>query len=100
MWVLLENEERELVAAGIGGVEELGDGRFGVVRHLDVAPSARRRGLGRWALNELLVRFAHAGRDEAQLGVHADNVSGAPDLYRSLGWSVVSSQDKWVRPPS
>lgn len=99
LWVLLESEQGELVAACFGDGQDLADGRFKVVRHLDVAPGVRRSGLGRWALNELLVRFALAGWDEAQLGVHGDNASGAPAFYRSHGWSVVSSQDKWVRAP-
>ena len=50
-----------------------------------------------WTLNELLARFARAGLGEAQLGVHEENVSAAPALYASLGWSVVSSHRKWIR---
>lgn len=97
LWVLLESAGGELLAACFGDIQELGDGRFGVVRHLDVAPAARRSGLGSWALTELLGRFARAGLAEAQLGVHEENVSAAPALYASLGWSVVSSQRKWIR---
>lgn len=97
LWVLLESTGGQLLAACFGDIQELGDGRYGVVRHLDVAPAARRSGLGSWALNELLGRFARAGLAEAQLGVHEENVSAAPALYASLGWSVVSSQRKWVR---
>lgn len=95
-WVLLEGTGGELLAACIGDVQVLGDGRFGIVRHLDVAPDARRRGLGSWAVNELVARFARAGLAEAQLGVHDNNKSAAPALYTSLGWRLVSSQDMWV----
>lgn len=70
---------------------------FGIVRHLDVTPSARRRGLGAWALNELVARFAEAGQPQAQLGVHDDNESAAPALYVAPGWRVVSSQGKWIQ---
>lgn len=97
LWVLLESPPGDLLAACFGDVQDLGDGRFGVVRHLDVAPGARRRGLGAWALNELVARFADAGLPQAQLGVHDDNRSGAPALYAALGWRVVSSQGRWVQ---
>lgn len=96
LWVLLESEDGELLAACFGDIQDLGDGRFGVVRHLDVAPGARRHGLGSWALNELVVRFAEAGRPRTQLGVHDDNRSSAPAMYSALGWRVVSSQGKWL----
>lgn len=97
LWVLLENPQSQLLAACFGDIRNLGDGRFGVVRHLDVTPSARRRGLGAWALNELVARFAEAGQPQAQLGVHDDNQSAAPALYTALGWRVVSSQGKWIQ---
>lgn len=102
LWVLLDRDggPTGLAAAALGKVQELADGRFGVVTHLDVHPQARRLGLGTAALHELLRRFRELGLEEAQLGVHDDNASGAPKMYRSLGWRVVSSQTKWVRPTS
>ena len=39
------------------------------------------------------------GVTHAQLGVHDDNVSNAPEMYLRLGWQVVSSQTKWIWPP-
>jgi ribosomal protein S18 acetylase RimI-like enzyme len=97
LWVLLESPQSELLATCFGDIQNLGDGTFGVVRHLDVTPSARRRGLGAWALNELVARFAEVGQPQAQLGVHDDNQSAAPALYSALGWRVVSSQGRWIQ---
>ena len=99
LWVLVDHDGASpgLVAAALGRVQDLPDGRFGVVAHLDVRPGARRLGLGTAVLRELVRRFRELGLEEAQLGVHDDNVSHAPAMYRSLGWRVVSSQTKWVR---
>ncbi len=95
LWVLVRDESGSLAAAAIGGREEVGDGLVGQVLHLDVDPDRRRRGLGRWALDELCHRFAGHGLEVAQLGVHDDNASGAPELYARWGWKVVSRQDRW-----
>ena len=86
-----------LAAAALGRLEETPDGPAGHVAHLDVLPSHRGRGLGPLVLGRLLRIFAAAGLGTAQLGVHRDNRSGAPDLYRRLGWRDVSWQDRWHR---
>lgn len=101
LWVLIDHDgaPHGLAAAALGRVQEMADGRFGVVDHLDVHPRARRLTLGTAALRELLRRFHELGLEEAQLGVHNDNASSAPKIYLSRGWRVVSSQTKWVRAP-
>jgi ribosomal protein S18 acetylase RimI-like enzyme len=87
-----------LVATALGRVEETPDGPMGHVAHLDVLPSHQGRGLGPMVLGELLGLFVRVGLVTAQLGVHRDNRSGAPDLYRRLGWRDISWQDRWDRP--
>lgn len=88
-----------LVAAALGrrGMDTP-DSELGVVSHVDVDPAFRRQGLGTWVLEELLRRFARNGIARAQLGVHADNASGAPGLYRRLGWIEVSRTARWSLP--
>ncbi len=83
-----------------GRVEHLPDATVGMVIHLDVAPHARRRGLGQVLLERICQRFSELGLSTAQLGVHDDNVSGAPAPYRSLGWVEISRRRKLSRPAS
>lgn len=102
LWVLLRSSSGPstdpLAAAAWGRIQVSGSARVGEVGHLDVDPEHRGRGLGPWALAEVVRRFRVVNPQVrvAQLGVHDDNASHAPALYSRLGWSEVSRHQKWA----
>ena len=75
------NDEGALAAFAIGHVA----GRRGHVVTIDIAASARRRGLGRQVLEELLTRMARAGAREVRLEVDARN-RNAIRFYEGMGF--------------
>jgi len=105
LWVLLTAttgvSAGRLVAAAWGSVQPSRGGPVGKVDHLDVDPDHRGKGLGPWTLSELVRRFRASDPrvHVARLGVHDDNASNAADLYRRMGWKVVSRHQKWTLPP-
>jgi ribosomal-protein-alanine N-acetyltransferase len=74
-------EAREMVAFAIGQVS----GSRAHVITIDVAASARRSGLGRTLLEELLARFAAAGARTVRLEVDLRNAP-ARRFYESMGF--------------
>jgi ribosomal protein S18 acetylase RimI-like enzyme len=56
------------------------------VKDLCVAPHFRRRGLGFALLSVVLAHFRERGADSVELRSHADNPSGANELYRKMGF--------------
>lgn len=58
------------------------------IKDFVISPDFRRRGLGRALLLHVFHAFQRRGAREVALGVHADNPSGAVQLYRSLGMEV------------
>jgi ribosomal protein S18 acetylase RimI-like enzyme len=56
------------------------------VKDLCVAPQFRRRGLGSGLLSVVLVHFRERGAGSVELRSHADNPSGANELYRKMGF--------------
>ncbi|NTX06062.1 GNAT family N-acetyltransferase [Myxococcus sp. CA040A] len=87
MWAH-EVAPRTLLVDGPGGVEGYTStdalGELGYVGQLVVAPSARRRGLGRWLMERVAARFREQGCRSWALNVKRDNVA-ALGLYTSLG---------------
>lgn len=94
LWVLGQDRDG-LCGAAIGRVQQQPDALTGKVTYVAVAPRARGRGLAAAILAELCQRFASRGLLLAQLGSHQDNPSGAPSMYRHLGWVQVSSRTRW-----
>jgi ribosomal protein S18 acetylase RimI-like enzyme len=56
------------------------------VKDLCVAPQFRRRGLGFGLLSIVLAHFRERGARSVELRSHADNPSGANELYRKMGF--------------
>jgi mycothiol synthase len=82
---VLSFPERAGVAAGVGRVQSLG-----------VRSAWRRRGLGE-ALLRAAFRELHArGLRAVELGVEAENATGAVRLYERVGMQVVRCIDNWV----
>jgi mycothiol synthase len=73
------------------GVRELWVGQVGALREY------RGRGLARAALSAVLRAGQDAGYQRSQLGVDADNPTGASRLYESLGYVTFSNKVSLVR---
>jgi mycothiol synthase len=73
----------------------LGDGYVGV---LGVLEQFRGRGLAQLLLRRAFVRYRDLGRAGTQLGVDADNTTGAVRLYERVGMRVTRSVTGYSRP--
>jgi len=61
------------------------DGRRGYLQHLAVAPSYRRRGLGRELVTRSLLKLVEQGISKAHIDVLTSNVAGTA-FWVSQGW--------------
>jgi mycothiol synthase len=86
----------ELAAFVIAFAERHGDKTLGYVHALGVRTAWRQRGIGRALLLDVLKRFQKRGLARATLGVDAENVTKAMQLYESIGMRIVSRGDNWV----
>ncbi len=77
------DDAERLAAFAIGHVA----GRRGHVVTIDIAAGARRRGLGRIVLEELLARMARAGARDVRLEVDTRNTN-AIRFYESMGFKT------------
>src|SRR5690606_9650665 len=68
----------------------------GDIQTIAVAPRARRRGLGRTLLLELLAEARRRGAVEVFLEVRADN-PGAQSLYTGLGFVELAVRPRYYR---
>ena len=74
------------------------DGRpqpVGIVGSVGTLPGHRRLGLARWLVEEILGRLQRSGARSASLYVDGMNPTGAPALYRSLGFEVAFETEVW-----
>lgn len=67
----------------------------GIVASVGTLPEHRRRGLARWLVAEVLARLRRAGARSASLYVDGLNPTGAPALYRDLGFEVAFETEVW-----
>jgi len=67
----------------------------GIVNSVGTLPGYRRRGLARWLVTELLQRLRRLGAASASLYVDGMNPTGAPQLYRNLGFEVAFESEVW-----
>jgi ribosomal protein S18 acetylase RimI-like enzyme len=67
----------------------------GIVNSVGTLPEHRRRGLARWLVTELLPRLRRSGAASASLYVDGMNPTGAPRLYRDLGFEVAFETEVW-----
>jgi mycothiol synthase len=73
------------------------DDATGWIKVLGVRRPWRRRGLGEALLRDAFVTFAARGKQEAGLGVDAENTTNAVALYERVGMDVVRRSDTWER---
>lgn len=86
-WFLVE-ADGDLAAVAICRISEAEE-ESGWVRILGVLPAYRRRGLARALLEHVFRHFAGHGMKRVQLGVDAENPTGAVALYEQAGMHVV-----------
>jgi ribosomal-protein-alanine N-acetyltransferase len=85
------------VLAGYGGLLAPRGSGDGDIQTLAVAEGARRRGLGRELVTNLIAEAATRGADEVFLEVRADNPN-ARALYDSLGFEQIAVRAKYYQP--
>ncbi len=86
-----ENLSGEPADVGCGGIRRVADGPLGArfeLKHLWVLPHARRRGVGRALLDELVDRARALGGQELVLDTHR-SLDAAAALYAALGFSPI-----------
>jgi len=81
---LIAESDHEIVGTVIGGF----DGRRGMIYHLAVAASFRRRGIGARLMNEVEARLRAKGCLKSYLLVLQDNIE-ASIFYERLGWEIM-----------
>jgi mycothiol synthase len=96
LWFLAEDGD-ELAGILLAWRERGGDDTLGWVSVLGVRRPWRRRGLGRALLLHAFRELRARGKPRVGLGVDGANTTGAVDLYRQAGMSVVRKFDHWER---
>ena len=94
LWFLAE-EDGQLAGIALCRGERRPD--TGYVGVLAVRRPWRRRGLGRALLLHASDEFRRRGRPKADLGVDADNLTGAVRLYEQAGMRVARRQDTYEK---
>jgi len=89
----------EAAAVTLGQIESYAaDARaqpVGIVASVGTMPEHRRKGLARWLVADQLVRLREQGARTASLYVDGLNATGAPRLYRDLGFEVAFESEVW-----
>ena len=80
----------ELDGEIVGAQQQRRDRGDGYVFELGVLPEMQGRGIGRALLRHSFAMFAARGITKARLGVDTQNVTGAVELYRSVGMEPVA----------
>ena len=97
--VLAVADDGDLAAISLGQIETYtADGRpqpVGMVGSVGTLPDHRRKGLARWLVADALARLRAGGARTASLYVDGMNPTGAPRLYRDLGFEVAFETEVW-----
>ena len=81
--------------AVLGGLEGFDRGDLGWISRVGVRASARGRGVARALLMESFARMHDSGLRRVELGVDAQNASGAAKLYESVGMRTLLHYELW-----
>lgn len=92
-----EPQHPDAAIAGYAGLLAPAGSGQADIQTIAVAPSARRRGLGRALVVALLDEARVRGTDEVFLEVRADNPN-AQALYASLGFEQIAVRSKYYQP--
>jgi len=97
--VLAVADGGEVAAVTLGQIESYAaDPRaqpVGIVGSVGTMPEHRRRGLAHWLVADHLARLRESGARTASLYVDGLNATGAPRLYRDLGFEVAFESEVW-----
>ncbi len=80
-----------------GAIEAFDKGEVGWVSRLGTRAAARGRGVARALLLDSFARFHAIGKRRVELGVDAQNASGATALYESVGMTRTLQHGLWRR---
>ncbi|WP_437193147.1 GNAT family N-acetyltransferase [Planctomicrobium sp. SH527] len=98
-WLIEYEGSDSLVPIGVGTIQGLTqDSRCGAIQNVGVLSEFRNRGLGRALVVKALRGFRSAGMERVVLDVTAHN-SSAVELYRSIGFQVISTSYRPVYSP-
>ncbi|MGH3130630.1 MAG: GNAT family N-acetyltransferase, partial [Gaiellaceae bacterium] len=97
LWWLAE-EDGELAGFSLNAWHFSGDRTFGWVGSLGVRRPWRRRGLGLALLRHSFCDFKRRGATRVELGVDAENTTGAVRLYERAGMHAARRNDTYERP--
>lgn len=95
LWVL-GWDGGELAGVVLGFGESPGEPAVAWIEEVAVRPAWRRRGLGEALLRTAFLRLHAAGLRSVELGVDAENPTGAVRLYERVGMRAVRGGDHWV----
>ena len=93
-WIEFENLAIVQGSECCGFIRLLPEGEALAIRDLQIAPAFQRRGIGAWAIAQVLHMAALRGYPAVQLRVYPENPAMA--LYRRLGFSVDRVEDAVV----
>jgi ribosomal protein S18 acetylase RimI-like enzyme len=93
-WIAVD-EETGADAGFLIGTDRRAEDDFGFIAMLGVMPAFRGRGLAKALLATAFDHYRARGMVGVQLGVDAQNTTGATQLYRSVGMSESESFDVW-----
>jgi len=88
-------EDADTIVGYAGLLAPIGTGQ-GDIQTVTVAPEARRQGLARTLMLQLLNEARRRGAEELFLEVRVDN-EGAQALYRELGFETVSVRKRYYK---
>jgi ribosomal-protein-alanine acetyltransferase len=92
---LVAVDEQDAIVAYAGLLAPIGTGQ-GDIQTVTVAPQARRQGLARTLMLQLLNEARRRGAEELFLEVRVDN-EGAQALYTELGFETVSVRKRYYK---
>jgi GNAT superfamily N-acetyltransferase len=70
----------------------------GYTEDIFVTKAFRKRGLASYLITESMKMFRDMGYEEAALGVDAENLTGALNVYKNLGYRVVRTSTTYRKP--
>lgn len=94
IWITVD-EATETDAAYVVGSDRRADEGRGYISLLGVARPFRGRGLAKHLLATAFAYYASRGLDAVELGVDAENHTGATQLYQSVGMREWEAADVW-----
>lgn len=93
-YLVVEQNGAVVAYAGLRAVQGAADAD---IQTIAVAPSARRRGLGRALMNDMIAEATRRGAHTLFLEVRADNPT-AQTLYDSLGFEAIAVRPHYYQP--